>query len=92
MNAPSFAVLPKKVITQSRTTTIVAAAAAAFAAGNSLAAFSLVIYPKAAVESPQSIYPAQMNTLRLPTLSESAPMRSVVTVAATADHATIRAM
>ena len=69
-------------------TTIVAAAATA-CAGKSFAALSTVTSPNAAVDSPQSMYPAQMNTLRLPTRSESAPIRSVVSVAAAALHPTI---
>ena len=55
MKAASFAVEPKKVMTQSSTTTMVAAAAAACAAGKSFAAFSTVMKPKAAVERPQRI-------------------------------------
>ena len=55
LKAASFAVLPKKVITQSIMTTSIAADAAAFAPGKSRAAFAGVMYPKAAVESPQRI-------------------------------------
>jgi len=43
-------------------------------------------------DRPQSTYPRQMKALRLPTRSERAPMRRVVTVAATALSATIQAM
>ena len=58
--------------------------AVAAAAGNSFAAFSTVTSPNAAVESPHSRYPPQMNSFRLPTRSDSAPIRSVVSVAAAA--------
>ena len=51
LKAASFAVEPKKVITQSSMTTITAAAAAA-CAGKSFAALSTVISPKAAVDMP----------------------------------------
>ena len=53
LKAASLAVEPKKVITQSSTTIITAAADTALAAGKSLAAFSTVTRPKAAVETPQ---------------------------------------
>ena len=52
MKAASFAVLPKKVITQSIMTTSIAADATAFVPGKSRAAFSGVMYPNTAVESP----------------------------------------
>ena len=53
LKAASFAVEPKKVMTQSSTTIMTAAAETALAAGNSFAAFSTVTSPKAAVEAPQ---------------------------------------
>ena len=66
--------------------------AVAAAAGNSFAAFSTVTSPNAAVESPHSRYPPQMNSFRLPTRSESAPIRSVVSVAAAALQPTMAEM
>lgn len=53
LKAASFAVEPKKVMTQSSTTIMTAAAETALAAGKSFAAFSTVTRPKAAVEAPQ---------------------------------------
>ena len=92
LKAASLAVEPKKVITQSSTTIMTAAAAVAAAAGNSFAAFSTVTSPNAAVESPHSRYPTQMNSFRLPTRSDSAPIRSVVSVAAAALQPTMAEM
>ena len=92
LKAASLAVEPKKVITQSSTTIMTAAAAVAAAAGNSFAAFSTVTSPNAAVESPHSRYPPQMNSFRLPTRSDSAPIRSVVSVAAAALQPTMAEM
>ena len=66
--------------------------AVAAAAGNSFAAFSTVTSPNAAVESPHSRYPPQMNSFRLPTRSDSAPIRSVVSVAAAALQPTMAEM
>ena len=92
LKAASFAVEPKKVITQSSTTIITAAAATAFAAGKSFAALSAVTSPKAAVEPPQRMYPIPMRSLRFPSLSESAPMKRAVSVAAAALQPTMAAM
>ena len=69
-----------------------AAAVTAEAAGNSFAAFSTVTRPNAAVDRPHSRYPPQMNSLRLPTRSDSAPISSVVSVAAAALQPTIAEM
>ena len=84
LNAASLAVEPKNVMTQSRITIITAAAATADAVGKSFAAFSTVTRPKAAVDRPQRKYPPQMKSFRFPTRSDSAPMKSVVSVAAAA--------
>ena len=92
LKAASFAVEPNSVITQSSTMTITAATVTALAAGKSAWAFSTVTKPKAAVDRPQSRYPAQRNALRLPTRSDHAPTSSVVTVATAALHATMAAM
>src|SRR5664280_2249936 len=92
LNAASLAVEPKKVMTQSMTTTVIAVMMTALAPGNHTAAFLTLMNPKTAVEKPHRKYPVQMKTLRLPTLSESPPMSSVVRVAAMALAATMSAI
>ena len=90
-----MAELPKKVMTQSSTMVRVThkdmTAVPMVAAGkNKLPMISVRIRPKPKIDRPQRIYPAQIKTLRLPSLSESAPMSKVVTVAVMAEAATIR--
>lgn len=47
---------------------------------------------KLIMDNPHKRYPKHINSLRLPILSESAPMNTVVSAAATEEAATIRAM
>ena len=97
LKAASFAVEPKKVITQSNTITSVMPIAAAFdtscaAAGKSPEIQSVRRTAKKRIETPQRMYPKVINALRLPIRSESAPINSVVSVAATALACTISAI
>ena len=92
LKAASFAVEPKKVITQSNTITSDTPALAAAAALKKRVRISIRIKAKAAMEIPHRIYPPQMSSFRLPILSLSAPINKVVNVAATALAATIAEM
>ncbi|MNW56849.1 hypothetical protein D3C74_346010 [compost metagenome] len=91
-NAASLAPEPNNDMTASSATTATAATTTAFAAGTSPETVSGLRNPNAAVVMPHRTYPAAMNTRRRPTLSESAPTRSVARVAATALTATMVAM
>ena len=92
LNAASLAVEPKKVITQSinmtRLIPIDAAPAAAVPRKDMIISFRIRANPR--IESPHAIYPAHMRILRLPILSEKAPITMVVTAAVTALACTIR--
>ena len=91
--AASFAVEPKKVITQSRImTSVIPTEAVLTAAPNREEITSARIRANAMIEIPQAIYPAHMKILRLPIRSDRAPIRIVVSVAATALAVTISAM
>ena len=86
----SFAEEPKNVITQSIIITSVTQTAETEAAAGKIAPItSSRIRQNERMDMPQSIYPPHMNAFLLPSLSESAPIRSVVSVAATALAATI---
>ena len=86
----SLADEPKNVITQSiimtRDTPTEAADAAA---GNIFSITSVRMRAKLQMDMPQSMYPPAIKSRRLPSLSDSAPIKSVVSVAATALAATI---
>ncbi|OQA70152.1 MAG: hypothetical protein BWY37_00535 [Firmicutes bacterium ADurb.Bin262] len=92
LNAASLLVEPMKVITQSIMMTMLTVAAATFAVSvmrRSSAVFSREIKANAMTVTPHRIYPAQINTLRLPSLSLSVPIRKVVATAVAALNATI---
>ena len=90
LKAASLALLPKKVIRQSRAITRDTPRVAALAiCGNSPVRTSSRTSIKQRMEMPQRIYPPQMNSLRFPMRSERAPIRTVVSVAATALAATM---
>jgi hypothetical protein len=86
----SFALEPKNVITQSiiivRLTPTLAAETTE---GKRAFIISTLINAKEIIEMPQRIYPPEINSFRLPILSDSAPMIIVVRVAATAEAVTI---
>ena len=91
LNAASFAVEPKKVITQSRMIVSeihTAVRLAVIAAAGFITPFDK--NTKLKIEIPHKMYPTQMNSLRLPILSDNAPISTVVSVAVTADAATIK--
>ena len=92
LKAASFAVEPIKVITQSMIITTLTVAATTLTSSlieNARAMFSREIRANTATVIPQSMYPAQINTLRRLSLSLSVPMMKVVTTAATALQATM---
>ena len=93
LNAASFAVEPKNVITQSR---IIASDTPTVAADVVIAKVfsikSVFKNTKLKIEMPHRIYPDTINSFRLPILSLSAPINTVVSVAVTADAATISDM
>src|SRR5574344_1618406 len=81
----SLALEPKKVITQSITITNVTPIEAATVTSDTNSVItSILMNAKLRMEIPQSRYPRQMMIFLLPSLSDRAPMSSVVTVAATA--------
>ena len=91
LKAASLAVEPKNVIRQSKMIVSETPRAAALVTmGNILPSTSVRISAKQNMEIPHRIYPAQIKILRLPTLSDKAPIKMVVTVAATALAETIR--
>ena len=91
--AASFADEPKNVMTQSRTITNVTPREAAAAALPAIrVSISTLISPNPKIEIPHTIYPRQISSFRFPTLSENAPTRTVVSVAATELAPTIREM
>ena len=86
----SLAEDPKKVITQSITmVSPTPKDAAAAALGIQLWITSIRSRLKLQMLRPQAIYPPQIKIFRFPILSDRAPMSSVVTVAATAEAATM---
>ena len=93
LKAESLLVEPMKVIMQSMTITVVTVAERAAAedgsAPMSLPRFSLEINANAMTVIPHATYPAQIKTLRLPSLSLRVPMTKVVTTATTALAATM---
>ena len=90
LNAASFAVEPKNVMTQSiMIVSCIPSVNAAVMLPAVFSSISVLISVNARIEIPQKIYPPQMKTLRFPTLSDSAPMSHAVNVAATALAATI---
>ena len=93
LKAASFADEPKKVIRQSRIITReIPTDAAEATIGNTAEMTSSLMRINASMEMPQRIYPPHIKSLRFPILSESAPMNTVVRVAATALAATIAEM
>ena len=90
LKAASFALEPKKVITQSSMITRdTPTAAADTAAGKRASIISARISTKERIDIPHRIYPAHINIFRFPILSDNAPIKIVVSVAATALAATI---
>ena len=86
----SLAAEPKKVMMQS--TAMVSATpteAAAAVPGIQAPITSIRSMEKLQMLMPQAIYPPQIKIFRFPSLSDKAPVSSVVTVAATADAATM---
>ena len=91
LNAASFALEPKNVIRQSKIMTKETPIAAdETAMGKSDSMISVRMNTKQRMEMPHKRYPPQMKSFRFPILSESAPMKTVVNVAATALAPTIR--
>ena len=91
--AASFALDPKKVITQSSMITrLIATADAETVAGITALIQSSLKSAKPSIDTPQRMYPRQINIFLLPSLSARAPTKTVVSVADTALAATISAM
>ena len=91
--AASFALEPKKVITQSSMITrLIATADAETVAGITALIQSSLRSANPSIDTPQRMYPRQINIFLLPSLSARAPTKTVVSVADTALAATISAM
>jgi len=83
LNAASFAAEPKNVITQSsRMVSVTPSDVTETAMGNNVPNVCVFNATKLNIETPQRMYPIHINTLRLPNLSDNAPMNTVVNVAA----------
>ena len=90
LKAASLADEPKKVMTQSRMMVSETPTAAAEAAiGKTAEIQSTRKRAKQNTEMPHRMYPVHINSLRLPTRSDRAPINTVVSVAATALVATM---
>ena len=90
LNAASFALEPKKVIRQSSMITRDTPTVATDTVAGTMAPItSARTKTKPRMEIPQSMYPPQIKSFLFPILSESAPINTVVSVAATALAATI---
>ena len=68
---------------------VMPSAAAEATIGNSEPRISVRNSTNEKIEIPHNMYPPQINSFRLPTRSDSDPIKMVVTVADTADAATI---
>ena len=83
LNAASFAAEPKNVITQSsKMVRATPSEVTETAMGNSVPRVFVFSATKLNMEIPHKMYPVHINTLRLPNLSDSAPINTVVSVAA----------
>ena len=91
LKAASLAAEPKNVIMQSKTMVNVTPRAAACTAPPAIGVkVSTLIKANPKMEIPQTIYPRHIITFRFPNLSDRAPTRMVVKVAATELAPTIR--
>ena len=91
LKAASLAAEPKKVIIQSKAMVNVTPRAAACTAPPAIGVrVSTLIKANPKIEIPQTMYPRQIMTFRFPSLSDKAPTRMVVKVAATELAPTIR--